>query len=237
MAPAAGDAAEDSAVPLATPSDGVTAAAPDAAAPVARPDGPFVDATHQIVSNGCPSERFPADALLGSGALCTSPGAGCGPGLQCLGPWDCTKGEFGRCVGSASSACEYAGVRASEGCDDDADCLNAPQGRCRTFIAFSVCQYVDQCESASDCAAGERCECGLSGTVCVEAECFDAADCPTGQRCQRALDACRFPYGGYFCSTDLDACRADADCDRGRCNFDRALRHWVCDAAPSCTIP
>ena len=136
-------------------------------------------------------------------------------------------------------------------CKSDADCKEAPHGKCalRDGMRGSSCGCVYSCESDADCKPSEACLCAgqtssHSGhSICVPAQCEKDSDCSGGvcgvsvfhNGCsEEVIMACRSPG---------DACRTDADCVKPgpgntgsnlKCAF-RAGGGWAC-RAPNCKI-
>ena len=194
----------------------------------------------------CGAQPFGADVPIVPGMSCTAPSpqsAGeCHPGIECMGPWDCEPRPFARCVGFTNMHCVYPGPDAGTSsrmtwCMTDAECLQAPGGRCMRVVTHSTCQYEAQCETDADCGEAERCACSISSDlVCVPAQCRQDADCAAGERCRRDY-VCGYPFGGFFCTSAQDECRDDAECAPGRCDRDEDAGAWRCSNEAPCTIP
>lgn len=110
-----------------------------------------------------------------------------------------------------------ASLEATDPCATGADCTEKEHGYCAISegqIVASYCAY--GCESDSDCAATELCECGPDVGVCRPAECRSSDDCD-GARCLRIVeqDNCADGFGPrtyYKCESKADSCVADSDC-------------------------
>lgn len=129
-------------------------------------------------------------------------------------------------------------------CDEDADCVDGRNGRCRDFRGDQRCTY-DECFSDADCPGKGVCECGggfwSDHNVCLnDGNCRTDADCADGERegaCSPTLGDCG-DYAGvvaYYCHTPADECVDDADCagvlPGGYCAFNPAAGHWKCSDA------
>lgn len=102
-------------------------------------------------------------------------------------------------------------------CATGADCTEKEHGYCSVTVGQILQPYCAYgCETDSDCAATELCECGSDVGVCTPAECRSSSDCD-GARCLRIVeqDACSDGFGPrtyYKCESKADACVVDSDC-------------------------
>ena len=110
----------------------------------------------------------------------------CGRDRSCPQGFDC---DGGRCA--PNQFCE------GTGCRDDANC---DSGVCQS----GVCEPVQRCSSAPDCAGDRRCDRGRC--VPLAAVCRDPEDCPRGQICLAGRCVDGQPLG--VC----EPCREAADC-------------------------
>lgn len=222
-------------------------------------DGVFQGTFDRAVADYC---QRPADCQSRSGGVCVGfPSGSCEysgvePGEPCQSDTDCQALPEGSCVPSitgggaycyptgvcesvAEQSCNYAAWNIV--CSSDAECTAAPGGRCQLEAHFTQCSY-NECEPDSDCGPAARCEC-FGVRQCVRAACFSDADCGADLRCepsQGLLCGNLNPPVGYYCHTEQDECRSDADCTPERapsgageswgssCVYDPALTSWAC---------
>jgi hypothetical protein len=91
------------------------------------------------------------------------------------------------------------------------------------------------CQSDSDCATGQLCECQGGGTPgsCVTAACRVDADCGANSLCAAALEP--GSYDAFLCTSSRDECSTDADCTAPGQQFaycsSVGLDHRVCSSA------
>ena len=128
----------------------------------------------------------------------------------------------GRCE-RQQAVCGYL----REWCASDADCTTAPLGSCQKLILHAHCE-AQGCLVDGDCSAGRRCACSRPANACVPADCMTDGDCPSGEQC-RLETGCFNIALGYHCSTPLDTCRSQADCNGGSCDFEG---RWQCSPHP-----
>lgn len=110
-----------------------------------------------------------------------------------------------------------ASLGATDPCATGADCTEKEHGYCAISegqALFPYCAY--GCESDSDCAQAELCECGPQVGICRPAECRSSEDCD-GARCLRIVeqDNCADGFGPrtyYKCESKADSCVTDSDC-------------------------
>ena len=134
------------------------------------------------------------------------------PGACALPPGSCNEGteDSGDSGGSGSSSDGGA-----LGCASDADCTDAPHGRCNYGFFECECQY--GCESDADCAADQACYCQGSYSACIPADCHSDADCEAGQACRldNSDPSCGPSAGRLTCTTLADSCGNGAGCETG----------------------
>ncbi len=148
------------------------------------------------------------------------------------------------------------GVKACTGmensvlCQTDAECNQAPNGRCSQYTQLNSgsettecgCQY--PCESDAQCSGPSVCVCagvtpGTPIASCVLAFCKSDAACPSGECGLSSYnDGCGL-YTALACRKADDVCRVAADCPLGaQCalapGFTPSL-YWSC-AGPGCAI-
>ena len=107
-------------------------------------------------------------------------------------------------------------------CATDADCMARPFGKCHVYsdIVFGqACGCTYGCSTDADCDPGTVCRCAGDGlgpyTECVSSSCTDDTACGNG-RCQFATsvgNGCGFGLTKGTCTTPLDTCDRDAQCD------------------------
>ncbi len=120
-------------------------------------------------------------------------------------------------------------------CVSNDDCTEGDNGVCtlHSYGGDCDCRY-DACSSDTDCGAGGVCACANdplydNRTVswCIYGDCRSDADCDSelclgnhGFWCGTAEHDDPLPVTGWFCATDSDTCRSDAECDQyDRCMF------------------
>lgn len=145
------------------------------------------------------------------------------------------------CPGSFAGGADYDRTRLECLCHEE--CTEGENGRC--YVYGYNCSY-DECFADDDCGPGRLCMCGYGedgNHVCVQASCRTDADCTGGQLCSPTVTAScpnLSPVVGYYCHTDEDECRTDADCALDTadsyCIFDGDLAHWRC-SRERCTTP
>ena len=151
--------------------------------------------------------------------------------------------EDGRTFKVGPAACtvpppspEACMARDRSGCTADADCASGPNGRCVEEVLlgpsderFCGCQYF--CESDSDCADGQVCDC-VGGTlgVCSMSSCAANEDCDSGL-CEHSNfnDGCG-AYRGVFCRSEMDMCSTDESCPSRQCSVSpyEPSEYWAC---------
>lgn len=102
-------------------------------------------------------------------------------------------------------------------CATGADCTEREHGYCALTVGQILQPYCAYgCETDSDCAPTELCECGPDVGTCRPAECRSSSDCD-GARCLRIVeqDNCSDGFGPrtyYKCESKADSCVTDSDC-------------------------
>jgi len=136
---------------------------------------------------------------------------------------------------------------APQGCLVDADCTEAPFGRCVqqsdpfAKVDYCGCQY--GCATDADCEPNRICACGgqASGypgsSRCIAATCTDDASCGD-LACALASgdDGCGITYAAA-CLTPTDECRSDIDCRDFVDCFPQVDGHWACESFCCCGRP
>jgi hypothetical protein len=122
-------------------------------------------------------------------------------------------------------------------CCTDAECAEAPGGRCvyteqqtgccgaqgATSCVYDACQSDAECPDATICLpAGTR---GLAANACAPATCLQDADCADapGGEC-RLLG--RATFTALVCTYPDSPCRQDAECTSGPCGADWCAPVW-----------
>jgi len=177
---------------------------------------PYDSCEYPDLEVGAPCERD-ADCSALTGGACT-PQIGGGE-ERCY--------PTGECSLTPMQSCTYPALY--QPCTNDADCSAAPGGWCRRTTSFTQCAY-NECDTASDCAAAERCEC-FGVRQCIPASCFADSECDTGYRCEPTLALLcgnlQSPVG-YHCHSASDECQGDTDCGNLSCVFDPEVSRWAC---------
>lgn len=121
----------------------------------------------------------------------------------------------------------------SGSCMADADCVDAPNGRCNGQGMDGSCGCDYPCSTDADCGPDQACYCAGAYSHCVMAHCRTDADCGDHQ--------CVYsPYhDALACQTAFDTCRADSECIEGdcpNCAYDVAACAWSCEPSfDACT--
>lgn len=153
---------------------------------------------HTIDCLECYEEIVGQDAVIEAPLLCSSANDDCKPNVECVSASDCDEQPGGFCAASALF----------EICAQGLPCVQ--------HVEVLGCRY-DECDSDSDCATGEHCECDRDSPrrICRAPECVVNSDCPAGERCIPSGTSCTSEPPvptGYHCSTPDDTCDPDT-CD------------------------
>jgi len=100
-------------------------------------------------------------------------------------------------------------------CTVDADCTDAPNGRCEGPLGMSpACACLYGCETDADCGDNQACLCLGVFSECIAADCRTDADCGEGSACtlDESDPSCGPSQGRMTCTTTEDSCTSAAGC-------------------------
>lgn len=138
------------------------------------------------------------------------------------GPW--SQSAAGSCPGPMYGLCA-----------EDADCTDAPGGRCIGSV-HCTCVYARACEDDATCGEGFTCS-ALDGE-CIVSGCRTSDDCGDGWTCgySQPYPRCGIgftPRGELHCHGPSDECASDADCE-DKCLFVEDA--WRCAPSAECDV-
>lgn len=138
----------------------------------------------------------------------------------------CPDGTIHRVAALAcnTSAPACGGTEDQINCQSDAECAEAPNGRCASGTGvdfggdYSYCGCVYPCETDTDCGAGLVCVCpgvvetGAPWSTCQAAVCATGADCDSGECGISSFNDGCGEIVQLACRDESDACRLDTEC-------------------------
>ena len=126
-------------------------------------------------------------------------------------------------------------VRCREQYQHRARVVDCPSVGARAPCADDAGRCADGCDRDGDCGAGQICECGDQGGLCVPASCTDDSQCAAPSLCASAFrfSAACIPKGAtgntYVCQKPADGCQMMKDCNG---EGPTPGRHAVCGFDP-----